>query len=170
MTTARGGPSATAEFETRIDAFDPVRDPALFAGVRRRRTLAFLVDAALILMLTAVAGVLVFVLGVVTFGFAWFFFLFLWQGVALLYTASTLGGPASATPGMRLMGLEMRLWYGAPIYPLLAVVHAVAFWLSMSLLTPLVLVAAVMNERKRLLHDMLLGTVVIDSDALRRTG
>jgi uncharacterized RDD family membrane protein YckC len=169
MTTPRGGTSATAEIDgMRFDAFDPVRDPALFAGVRWRRTLAFLVDATLILMLTAVAGVGVFLLGIVTFGLAWFFYLFLWQGVALLYTAATLGGRNSATPGMRLMGLEMRLWYGAPVYPLLAVVHAIAFWLSVSLLTPLVLIATFLGERKRLLHDMLLGTVVVDSDALRR--
>jgi uncharacterized RDD family membrane protein YckC len=43
-----------------------------------------------------------------------------------------------------------------------------------SALTPLILVVGFFNERRRLLHDMLVGTVVINNDvrsaALRRSG
>jgi uncharacterized RDD family membrane protein YckC len=64
---------------------------------------------------------------------------------------------------MRVMDLEMRTWYGAPSYFVLGAVHAVLFWISISVLSPLVLLVGLFNGRKRLLHDMLVGTVVINN-------
>lgn len=140
----------------------------LFAGVRRRRSVAFLFDALMILILTLIAGVAVFVLGLVTLGLGWYIYLFLWEAVALAYAAVTLGGPRSATPGMRMLGLEMRLWHGGAAYPLMAMAHSLLFWLSVTLLTPFVLLVGLIDERKRLLHDLVLGTLIVDSDALSR--
>ena len=60
------------------------------------------------------------------------------------------------------MDLEMRTWYGAPAYFVLGAVHAIVFWITMSL-TPFVLLVAFFNRRKRLLHDILLGTVIINN-------
>jgi len=153
--------------EPRRDAFDPVARPELFEGVRSRRVFAFFIDVIAIAVLTFAAGVLVFVLGIFTFGLAFLFYAFLGQAVALLYAAFTLGGSNAATPGMRAMGLEMRLWYGAKPYPLLAAMHALLFWFSVALLTPLVLLVALFSDRKRLLHDLVLGTVVMNTSALR---
>lgn len=82
---------------------------------------------------------------------------------ALVYYGSSLGGPHSATLGMRVMDLEMRTWYGAPSYFLLGATHAVVFWISISMLTPLVLLVGLFNGRKRLLHDIVLGTVVVNT-------
>src|SRR5205807_1607274 len=107
-----------------------------------------------------------FFLGLVTFLLGWMLFAFLYPATvvwALAYFGLTLGGPASATIGMRIMDLEMHTWYGAPAYFVLGAVHAVAFWITMSVLTPLVLVMGLLNERRRLLHDMLIGTVVINN-------
>jgi uncharacterized RDD family membrane protein YckC len=84
---------------------------------------------------------------------------------ALIYYGSTFGGPASATIGMRLMDLEMRTWYGAPAYFVLGAVHAIVYWITVSMLTPLILLVAFFNERRRLLHDILVGTVVINNAA-----
>lgn len=153
--------------ETRRDEFDPVARPELFEGVRSRRVFAFFIDVIAIALLTFAAGVLVFILGIFTFGLAFLFYAFLGQAVALLYAAFTLGGPNAATPGMRAMGLEMRLWYGAKPYPLLAAMHALLFWFSVALLTPFVLLVALFSDRKRLLHDLVLGTVVVNTAALR---
>jgi uncharacterized RDD family membrane protein YckC len=54
----------------------------------------------------------------------------------------------------------------------LGAVHAIAYWITVSFLTPFVLLVAFFNERRRLLHDMLVGTVVINTreraDSLRR--
>jgi uncharacterized RDD family membrane protein YckC len=82
---------------------------------------------------------------------------------ALVYFGVTLGGPSSATIGMRLMDLEMRTWYGAPAYFVLGAVHAIVFWVSITVLSPFIVLVAFFNERRRLLHDIVLGTVVINN-------
>ena len=84
---------------------------------------------------------------------------------AIVYYGMTLGSPASATIGMRAMDIEMRTWYGAPAYFVLGAVHAVVFWVTVSMLTPFVLLVCLFNQRRRCLHDMLVGTVVINNAA-----
>ncbi|MFZ0608513.1 MAG: RDD family protein, partial [Xanthobacteraceae bacterium] len=44
-------------------------------------------------------------------------------------------------------------------------VHAIVFWISISILTPFILVVGLLNARHRLLHDMLVGTVLINNGA-----
>lgn len=147
----------------RQDVFDPVSNPELFSGVRSRRIFAFFIDLIVITLFTFGAGIVVFFLGVFTLGLGFLLYGILPTAVALLYVAFTLGGPQASTLGMRAMGLEMRLWYGAKPYLLLAAVHVILFWFSVSLLTPLVLLVSLFSDRKRLLHDLVLGTVVINS-------
>jgi uncharacterized RDD family membrane protein YckC len=84
---------------------------------------------------------------------------------ALFYYGTTLGSPASATLGMRAMEIEMRTWYGAPAYFVLGAVHPIIYWVSVSVLTPLVLLVCFLNPRRRFLHDMLVGVVIINNAA-----
>ncbi|MGE0847328.1 MAG: hypothetical protein AB7L41_13755, partial [Flavobacteriaceae bacterium] len=58
--------------------------------------------------------------------------------------------------------LEMRTTYGAPLYPMLAAAHALAFYVSVTFLTPFILLFGLFNARRRLLHDVVCGTVVIN--------
>lgn len=104
---------------------------------------------------------------VATLGLGILLFPALFTIVALAYVALTLGGPQSATPGMRLVGIEARTGSGRPMFPLLAAMHALLFWASVSLLTPLVLLLALLTPRKRLLHDIILDVVVVNRHALR---
>lgn len=146
-------------------AYDPVVRPELFDEILGRRMLAFVVDAAIIFALTvAVYGVL-FVGGLFTLGLTWLLFGVAFPAVALGYSAFTLSQPPSATIGMRLFELEMRTWYGAPMYALLGAFHTLLFYFTVSVLTPLVLLLPLLNERKRCLHDFLAGTVVINNPA-----
>ena len=64
---------------------------------------------------------------------------------------------------MRMMDLEMRTWYGAPGYFLLGAIHPVLYWISVTMLSPFVLLIGPFNARRRLLHDFVLGTVVINN-------
>ena len=41
--------------------------------------------------------------------------------------------------------------------------HAIAYWLTVTFLTPFILLVALFNDRRRLLHDMLVGTIVINN-------
>jgi len=150
----------------RPNAFDPLTQPELFRGVLTRRTFAFLIDLVVLSIPVVLACMFIALFGVVTLGLGWALFWLvspasvIW---ALIYYGATLGGPHSATLGMRVMDLELRTWYGTPGYFVLGAMHAVLFWISISFLTPLVLLVGLFNSRRRLLHDIVLGTVIINS-------
>ena len=162
--------------ELKPHAFDPALNPELFEGVLARRCMAFVIDVLVITIPVVLAAVFIFIFGLVTLGLGWALFWLLSPAAviwAIVYYGLTFGSPASATIGMRVMDIEMRTWYGAPAYFVLGAVHAICYWLSVSFLTPFVLLVAFFNHRRRLLHDMLVGTIVINNPAraegLRRT-
>lgn len=140
----------------------PLADARLFSGVRTRRSIAFLLDAVIVGILCILAYVLIGVLGIFTLGIGWLAWPLVVPGVPLLYSAFSLGGRHSATVGMRAMGIEVRRLDGTGLDPLIAAVHTVLFWLSVSFLTPLVLVVGLISGHKRLLHDILTGTVAVN--------
>lgn len=142
-------------------AFNPVTQPQLFEAVIRKRCVAFIVDAIIILALTAIAYIAVAVLGVLTLGLAWLLFGLVFPAVGLGYNAITVGGPNSATIGMRMMGLTVPMWYGGKVTPLIAAFHALLFWFSLVIFFP-ILLWAFFDQRKRCLHDILAGVVVIN--------
>jgi uncharacterized RDD family membrane protein YckC len=145
-------------------AYDPVTQPQLFGGVIGKRILAFIVDAIIILVLTALAALAVLVLGVITLGLGWLLFPIVFPLVGLGYNAVTIGGPNSATVGQRMMGLEMRMWFGGKVTPLIAAFHALLFWVSLYTLV-LWLINVLwpfFDQRKRCLHDILAGVVLIN--------
>lgn len=155
-------------FDVKPHAYDPRANPELFDGVLARRVVAFIIDLIIIAIPLIAASVFIFVFGIVTFGLGWaLFWLFYPASViwALVYYGLTLGSPASATIGMRAVEIEMRTWYGAPGYFVLGAVHAVVYWISVSVLTPFVLLVGFFNARRRLLHDILVGTVIINNPA-----
>jgi uncharacterized RDD family membrane protein YckC len=173
-----GGPGRLGiNVEVKPHAYDPITNPEFFEGVLARRMIAFLIDLVIITVPIVLACIFIFLFGFITLGLGWGLFFLVVPGSviwALVYCGATMGGPASATIGMRTVDLEVRTWYGAPCYFVLGAVHAIAFWVSTSALTPLVLLVGLFNERRRLLHDILLGTVVINNErraeALRRHG
>jgi uncharacterized RDD family membrane protein YckC len=59
----------------------------------------------------------------------------------------------------------MRTWYGGKLYFLLAAVHVIFFWISVSFLSPLILLVALVNRQHRLLHDFCTGTVMVNNKA-----
>jgi len=84
--------------------------------------------------------------------------------VALFYIARTLGGPQQATKGMQMMNIKLVRLEGGTVDSMLAIVHTVLFWGLNVVLTPLILLASLVLDRKRTVHDLLLGTAVIRSD------
>ena len=131
-----------------------------------RRVVAFAIDFFAIAVPVVLAAMFIFAFGIVTLGLGWTLYWLLppasvlW---AIVYFGVTLGDERSATLGMRVMDLEMRTWYGAPAYFVLGAVHAIAFWFTVSFFTPFILLVCFFNQRRRLLHDIVLGTVVINN-------
>ena len=159
-------PRIGVSYDVKPHAYDPLTNPEYFDGVPARRVIAFLIDLVVLSVPLILLALFIFAVAIVTLGFG-----FLLYGLmpivsviwALFYYGATLGGPRSATIGMRIMDLEMRTWYGAPAYFVLGAVHAVVFWVTVSALTPFILLVAFFNTRRRLLHDLLVGTVVINN-------
>lgn len=154
-------------FDVKPHAYDPATNPELFEGVPARRFVAFIIDLVIISIPIVFLAIFIFMIGVATLGLG--FFLYGLMPVittvwALVYYGVTFGSPSSATIGMRVMDLEMRTWYGAPAYFVLGAVHAVVFWVSISIFTPLIVFVCFFNDRRRLLHDMIVGTVVINNE------
>lgn len=149
-------------------AYDPIRNPELFEGVLARRVIAFVIDLFIIGIPVILAAMFIFAFGIITLGLGFALYWLLSPATvvwALVYFGVTLGGSRSATVGMRIVDLEMRTWYGAPAYFVLGAIHAVAFWFTVSFFTPFVLLVAFFNGRRRLLHDIMLGTVIINAPA-----
>ena len=147
-------------------AFDPAAQPELFRGVATRRVFAFLIDLVVISIPVILGYLFIAVFGLVTLGLGWALFWLAWPASvvwAIVYYGASIGGAHSATVGMRVMDLELRTWYGTPGYFVLGAMHAVLFWVSISFLTPLIVLVGLFNGRRRLLHDIILGTVVINS-------
>lgn len=155
-------------FDVPPHAYDPLLEPEFFEGVLTRRVFALIIDALILALPVILAVLLIFVLGIVTLGLGWTLYWLLPAATAIwavLYYGLCFGSAASATIGMRMMSIEMRTWYGAPANFLLGTVHAVTYWISVSALTPFILLIALFNSRGRLLHDILLGTVVVNNAA-----
>ena len=162
---SRGGAwRSPGGFEARPHAYDPTTQPELFRGVLLRRVFAFLIDLVVLSIPVVLAWIFIAVFGLITLGLGWALFWLVWPATvvwAIVYYGSTLGGQHSATVGMRAMDLQLRTWYGEPGYFVLGAVHAVLFWVSVSVFSPILLIG-LFNGRRRLLHDILLGTVVIN--------
>ena len=147
-------------------AYDPYLQPELFRGVATRRVFAFFIDLLVIAVPVILGYLFIGVFGLVTLGLGWALFWLAWPASliwAIVYYGACIGGPYSATLGMRVMDLELRTWYGAPGYFVLGAMHAVLFWVSVSFLSPFVVLVGLFNGRRRLLHDIVLGPVVINT-------
>jgi uncharacterized RDD family membrane protein YckC len=149
---------------------DPLDHPEFYEGIVTRRIAAHLLDALLILLLIGGLGLVLVVLGVLTFGLLWLPLVFLGVAIPLAYDTLQVGGRRAATLGMRAFGLEVRSWTGGhPLRPQ-ALLRAVLFW-GMSYYTAAVMMwlllgVALFNRRRRCLHDYFSGTLVIRSRKL----
>lgn len=132
-----------------------------YSGVLSRRVFAFIIDYMLILLLCIPASIVVFFLGIITLGLGFMLYPALFVITALIYFGLTLGGRSQASPGMRAAGIALVRLDGRRLDFLTAVVHMVLFWVLNSILTPLILLAGLFVDRSRLVHDLLLGTVVV---------
>lgn len=155
---------ANAMSVTSTPAYDPSLHPEIYREVRRRRVLAWLIDVMIILALVLVFAVVVLFLGLLTLGLGWSLFAILGPAVAILYAGATIGGKGG-TLGMRAMGLRLRMAYGGVPDFWLGCAHAILFWVSSTILPILSLVPPLIDRRKRMLHDMVLGMVMVDERA-----
>ena len=137
---------------------DPLIHPKLYEGVALRRTFAFFVD----MLLIGIVLVLAFIpLGVITALLA----IPATVLVSVAYDALTIGGYASATPGMRLFGLKVINWNGGKPDNLQALLMSIVFWAIHGFTGWLAAAVVFLNPRWRAAHDFCAGTVIVRAEA-----
>lgn len=143
---------------------DPFAHYELYRGVALKRAIAYLIDLLVIGFFLLMAAIVLTVIGVLTFGLLHPLLITIYALIPFCYHTLLLGGPSHATLGMRIMGVEMRsLTIGRPDY-LQAAVQTVLFYLSIAIFSP-ILLWALFDSRRRMLHDILAGTYVVNRHA-----
>lgn len=143
-------------------AFD---DPSLYQGTTSKRVFAYLVDVVVVCLAAAAVWIGMGIVGLATLGL-----LLPLQPVAvalvpLAYHVGLIASPAAATLGMRLFGIRVAdAQTGAPPSLAQAIIQVVAFYGSVTLTAWLILIFALFNPRRRTLHDILAGTVVVNTE------
>src|SRR5260370_2689426 len=120
-------------------AFDPLLQPELFRGVATRRVFAFLIDLVVLSIPVVLGSLFIAVFGLITLGLGWALFWLAWPATvvwAIVYYGASIGGPHSATMGLRVMDLGLRTRYRAPGYFLLPATHPLPFLASLPFPSP----------------------------------
>ncbi|GGF40927.1 hypothetical protein GCM10011611_54200 [Aliidongia dinghuensis] len=134
-----------------------------FSDVLLRRVLAYLLDLLFVALISAVLGLVFTLLTIFSLGLLGVLFYVL-PAVGVLYGALTIGGPRSATWGMRILAIQvLRTDRGRPDFAQ-ALVFSLLFYATVALTSWLILLVALVMPRKRALHDLLSGVVVVRAD------
>jgi len=139
---------------------DPALHQEFYASVTTKRLVAFFIDTFFILLVTvALIPLTAFV--------ALLFFGSLCLIIGLIYRSVSLSNN-SATPGMRIMGIEFRTHRGEPLSSGVAIAHTILFTLSISMVFPqLISIILILTSGKgQGLNDLVLGTAVVNKAAV----
>lgn len=141
-------------------AFGSLWEDAMTAGVLWRRCLGWLMDLVLVGVLVGVIWSSLLLLGLLTFGLGWWL-LGLVPLVPFAYHCLFLTSDMSATPGQAAFGLIVRRDddLGPPTLPQ-AAASTLIFYLTLAT-SGLLLLVALFTRRKRTLHDLISGLVVV---------
>ena len=147
---------------------DPDSAPELFSELLPRRVFAYLIDIVLIglaALLLALCGI---VLGFVTFGLAWLSMPLVLPLAIIGYYALTLGSSHRATVGMSLMDIVLTPARGTPLDGWKVLLHPLLFWLTIWISWPVSLLFALFTPRQQMLHDLVLGTLMVRRSPMAR--
>ncbi|HUT51458.1 MAG TPA: RDD family protein [Alphaproteobacteria bacterium] len=137
-------------------------DPAFVSDIVFKRILAHIVDTAILLAIMAPLGFFMIVTAVATFGLLILPFALAFLALRFLYYVGFTASARSATPGMRMLGIELRTIAGGRPDLLQAFLRLAVYYVLAGLLTPLILLAALFNVQRRALHDLVSETVVVN--------
>ncbi len=142
------------------DGFVWISDDALTGGTIIRRIVAFLVDGIIVVIIWKMLAVALFLFGILTLGLG-MPLLALLPVVPPLYNWLSLVSPLSATPGQALLGLSVRRNDDlGPPGGFAAIIWVLGFYVSLAL-SGLPLLTALFSPRRRTLHDIASGLVIV---------
>jgi uncharacterized RDD family membrane protein YckC len=145
----------------------PIDDYLLTEGVLTRRVFAWFIDVLLIGLIFVMLWFVLVLFGLLTLGLG-LPLLGILPFVPFAYHMLFLAGPASATPGQSALGLVVRRNddFGHPTLGQ-AAVSTLLFYATLAT-SGLLLLIALFTVRRRTLHDLISGLVVVRARALTR--
>ena len=148
-----------------IYRMNPIDEHWLTEGVPIRRVFGWFIDLLLLALICAALWFALLLFGLLTLGLG-LPLLGILPFVPFCYYMVFLAGPASATPGQSVLGLIVRRNddFGRPT-PIQAVVSTLLFYLTLAT-SGLLLLIALFTVRRRTLHDLVSGLVVVRSRRL----
>jgi uncharacterized RDD family membrane protein YckC len=149
---------------------DRLQRAELYDGVLARRIFACLIDWMVLFCLIVLGHLATCTTAVLTFGTLTPLMIISVALLPIIYGTWTIGGRASATPGMRAMDLTVRNWQGQrPDFPQ-ALLMTILFYATVVPTSGFVLLVALFDRRLRCLHDLLSGVVVVRRSFLEFRG
>jgi uncharacterized RDD family membrane protein YckC len=149
------------EARKRVELPDPATAPELFEGVLTRRSVAFIIDMAIIGLVATVIAVIGLVLGFLTLGLGWLALPIIIPLAILGYYVATLGSPMRATVGMQMMDLVLTPTRGPPLDGWKILVHPLVFWITVWIAWPISLIVALLMPRREMVQDLIAGTLML---------
>jgi uncharacterized RDD family membrane protein YckC len=140
---------------------DPIFNSEYYEGVVARRVFAYLIDLLLLGTIYVAAAFSGLLINIATFGLMSTLVMAALICLAPAYHVFTVGGPSAATPGMRLMGIEVRSFDNGPPDKLQAFVQIALFYVTVPATGGWILLFVLFNRHRRALHDVLSHTVVL---------
>lgn len=140
---------------------DPETAPELFEGVLTRRVFAFAIDLIVMGAMILAFSLVGLIAGFLTFGLAWLAMFLVVPATIVLYYGATLGSSKRATIGMQVMDIVLTPTRGQPLDGWMAIIHAGVFWLTTWISWPLSLLFALLTPRRQMIHDLVVGTLMV---------
>jgi uncharacterized RDD family membrane protein YckC len=129
------------------------------------RLVAYLVDILILTGIFVLLWVAILVLGILTLTLGWWLWTLLFPPlIGIAYSALTVGGPAQATIGMRMLGFKVvDAGTGGPVDKVTAAVHALLFYIGAGtfLLWVIDVLIGLARDDRRLGHDLLVGVTLV---------
>jgi uncharacterized RDD family membrane protein YckC len=139
-------------YDTMSGLPDPEFHPEIYADTVVKRFFAWIIDTIAITLISILTIPFTAFVGL-------FFFAGLFVLVSLVYRIVSLAR-WSATPGMRLMAMEIRARDGGPLDPPTAALHTILYVVmaAIVILQAISIIMMLTSARGQGLHDQLLGT------------
>jgi len=149
---------------------DRLQRTELYDGVLARRIFACILDWIVLFCLMILGHLATCTTTVMTFGTLTPLMIIAVALLPIIYGTWTIGGRASATPGMRALDLTVRNWQGQrPDFPQ-ALLMTMLFYATVVPTSGFILLVALFDRRLRCLHDLLSGVVVVRRSLLEFRG
>ena len=140
---------------------DPDSQGEFYQDVATKRAFAWVIDMVAITLISLMVVIFTVGIGLFFFGLITFVVSFLYRFISI--------SSASATPGMRLMAIELRNYRGERFDTATALLHTLGYLVSVAFVFPQILSIILMatSRRGQGLSDMVLGTAALNRGARR---